>query len=135
MLILNKFKINDIISFDLHVDSVLPQDYEHVKVKGVITAQIATLLGADVYATHAQIYRLLPAGVAPDNPEEYLYLQIETSDGQTRILGLPWINADTIKVYNTSTAIFTVTDIAQEDINNIRDVIARYGYHCTVKIE
>lgn len=135
MLILNKFQVGDVISFDVHVSGVLTQDYDNVTVKGLIPAESCDKYGYDVYALHAQIYRMIPQGTMEDNPDSYPYLLVKTLDEQWKVVGLPWINADTIRVHRQITAVFTVPNIAQEDINLIRDVINRYGYSCNVELK
>lgn len=132
--ILGKFKINDIISFDLHVSAIITQNYENVRVKGVIPASACRFYSMDPYATHAQVYRLIPAGTIQDDAESYSYLLVETADGQERVVGLPWINISTIRVHSMQTARFEVKNIALEDVVTIRDVINRYGYACTYTI-
>lgn len=66
--ILGKMDIGDTVSFDLHVSSVLPQDYSLVKIEGVIPANLCDKFGTDVYALHAQVYRLVPEGTMDNNP-------------------------------------------------------------------
>ena len=134
MAILGKFEINDVISFDLHVSAIITQDYENVKVKGLIPATACRFFNMDPYATHAQVYRMLPQGTVRDDPESYSYLIVETVDGQERVVGLPWINIDTIKVHTRQTVRYEIEGIAQEDITLIRDVIARYGYNCSFTV-
>ena len=133
-LIYNKFKIGDVISFDVHVTGVLTQDYDNVRVQGIVPAKACANYGYDVYALHAQIFRMIPSGTMQDDPESYQYLLVETLDNQWKIVGLPWINQETIRVHTQTSAIFTVPNIAQEDINRIRDVINRHGYSCNVDI-
>ena len=134
MVILEKFKLKDVISFETHASQVLPQDYERVTVIGVIPASDCHLYGFDAYAVHAQVFRLVPAGTMDNDPESYDYLRLRTLNGETRIVGIPWINASTIKVFKKTTASFIVEDIAQEDVNKIRLAIARHGYSCRVDL-
>lgn len=133
--ILGKMDIGDTVSFDLHVSSVLPQDYSLVKIEGVIPANLCDKFGTDVYALHAQIYRLVPEGTMDNNPESYSYLLVKTQDKEYRVIGLPWINADTIKVYKQNKVTFGIINCAEEDIALIRNAIARRGYHVTITRE
>lgn len=133
-LILGKFRIGDTISFEVYAGSILSQDYDNVKVQAIIPAHLCDTFGYDVFATHAQIYRLIPEGRMEDNPRSYHYLLVENENGNTRVVGLPWINESTIRVFSQNVATFTVESIDQEDINRIADVIAQYGYSCSVKI-
>lgn len=133
--ILGKMDIGDTVSFDLHVSSVLPQDYNLVKIEGVIPASLCDRFGADVYALHAQVYRLVPEGTMDNNPESYNYLLVKTQDKEYRVVGLPWINSDTIKIYKQNKVTFSVVNCAEEDITIIRDAIARRGYHVVMTRE
>lgn len=134
MLILDKFRLKDIISFETHAPSILSQNFDRVTVEGIIPASDCQRYGFDAYTTHAQIYRLVPEGAMEDNAESYSYLRLKTMTGDDLIVGLPWIDKNTIKIYKSTTATFTIEDIAQEDIEQIRLSIARHGYHCTLKI-
>lgn len=133
-LILGKFRIGDVISFEVYAGEILSQDYDNVKVQAIIPAHLCDTFGYDVFATHAQIYRLIPEGRMEDNPRSYHYLLVESENGNTRVVGLPWINESTIRVFHQNTATYTVHDVDQEDIHRIAEVIAQYGYHCTLKI-
>ena len=134
-LILDKFSLNDVISFDLYVSAVLQQDYDYVTVEGLVKANQCHMYGVDAYSLHAQVFRLVPAGTMEDNPDKYLFLLVKHQNAEGRksaydVVGLPWINPETIRIHKQTTAIFEVPDIAQEDINLIRDTIARFGYKC-----
>lgn len=133
MLILDRFRIRDIISFDLRIGQVYPQDFNYVKVIAVIPAMVADRFGVDVYSLHAQVSRLLPEGSIAENADNYDYLVVELMDGTTRVVGLPWILPDSIRVHVSQKVAFVVTDIEDNHISQIRDVIARYGYHCVVE--
>lgn len=134
MIILEKFKLKDVISFETHASTILPQDYERVTVVGIVPASDCHLYGFDAYSMHAQVFRLVPSGTMENNADSYDYLRLRTLNGETRIVGIPWINASTIKVYNQTTASFIVNDIAQEDIERIRLAISRYGYDCKLEL-
>lgn len=134
MVILEKFKLKDIISFETRASQILPQSYDRVTVEGVIPASDCHLYGFDAYSTHAQIFRLVPEGTMEDDADSYNYLRLKTETGETLIVGLPWIDTNTIKVYHRLTAMFTVEDIAQEDIERIQLAISRHGYACSVKV-
>lgn len=132
--ILGQMSIGDLVSFDLLVGSVVTQNYDRVKIAGVIPASHADKFGEDVYALHAQVFRLLPEGTVDDDPESYQYLVVEYDTGNTRIVGIPWINDKTIKVFTRTSATFKIEDLSQEDANDIRDYIARKGYHVTLTV-
>lgn len=133
--ILSNLRIGDEVSFELRVSSVLGQNYDHVKVVGIVPANACHYFGSDVYAIHEQVFKLLPDGSVKNDPESYQYILVEDLNGQKRVIGLPWINESTIKVHLRKVAVFTVPDIKQEDVVKIRDVIARYGYNCTFEMK
>lgn len=132
--ILGRMNVGDVVSFDLHVEAMVTQSYHRVKVLAVIPAKFSDKFGEDVYTLHAQIYRLLPPGTIQDDPESYQYIVVELEDGQNRVVGLPWIKDDTIRVHDSSTVTFTVEDMPQEDINDVRDYFARKGYQVNVNV-
>lgn len=134
MRILNKFNLGDTVSFELRVGAILAQVFDNVVVEGVIPASLCDTVGLDAYATHAQVYPLLPKGIVENNAESYQYLVLKGTDGTRRAIGIPWINPETIKVHKTQVATFIVPNIAQEDVERIRDVINRYGYSCTFEL-
>lgn len=132
--ILGKIALGDTVSFDLHVASVVTQNYDNVKVTGIIPARFVDKFGEDAYALHAQVYRLLPPGTIEDDAESYEYIVVEDEGGNTRVIGIPWIDETTIKVHHRSEVVFKLVDMPQEDINQVRDYFARLGYIPTVTI-
>lgn len=133
-LLTKNLKVNDIVSFELHVSGIISQRYDYVKVAGIIPASFADRFGVDAYSLHAQVFRLLPEGIAQDDADSYEFLIIESDNKAITAIGLPWIKQDSITVHTSKTARFTVPNISTEDLDVIRSVIARYGYTCTAEI-
>lgn len=130
--LLSKMNIGNIVSFSLHVDSVITQNYEHVKIIGIFPADACDPYD-DVYATHAQVFRLLPEGLAEDDASSYPYLLVETELKERRVIGLPWIDYDTVRVHDRSLTSFSAYNMSQEDIEAVSDFFARRGYKPTIK--
>lgn len=127
-LILGKMKIGNIVSFELALSGIVKNRYENVKVVGIIPAYLADKFGEDVYTLHAQVYSALPPGTMPDNAESYQYLIVENPNKTTSVVGLPWIDVSTIRVFIRSETKFIIQDMAQEDIDQISRAISRLGY-------
>lgn len=83
-------KNGQVVSFKLHT-KLIPDAYSRVKVLGIVDYDLANLLpGEDVNAIHSNIYSTLPIGT-PVNATDYDYLIVETSTGERKAVGVPWI--------------------------------------------
>ena len=127
MQITERFKLKDTISFDTLAPSILGTKFERVKVLGVLDSASAAQLGVDVVAMHRNIFPLLPAGT-PDQIDAAPYLKLQLANGTFTAVSLNWINLDTVTVFESTSAAFTVSNIGPSDITRITDILKANGY-------
>lgn len=121
----DNFKIGSSYTFNIYPYSVLPSTFTNVTCTGIFSASTASKF-LDIQAMHARVYPLLPKGT-PNSPTGYTYAQFELPSGTTQILGIPWINMDTL-VENTNTEIVvTISNKTVSDIPTIRDILLSNG--------
>lgn len=118
--------IGSVVSFNVYPAAIIGTNYTRVKVLGIFDARIA-LRFADVASLHANVYPTLPPG-SGEKYTDYQYVEVELSDGQTTIIGIPWIVASTVTVHGNTQAQFVVSNITPADVDIIRQQIIAAGY-------
>lgn len=128
MLILDKIKIGDVVSFSLHsrTQALIRTDFSNCIVKSVLDAEDVQYQRIDPYALHASVYGTLPSGV-PDSADGYSWLKVVLANGTTTCIGVPYILESTIVINSTTTRRFTVENCSQEDAIKIAQAIAGVG--------
>lgn len=118
--------ISAIVSFTVYPAAIIGSNFSRVKILGIFDARIAQRF-ADVASLHANIYPTLPPG-SGEKYTDYQYVEVELPDGQTSIIGIPWIVASTVTVHGNTQAQFVVSNITPSDVDIIRQQIIAAGY-------
>lgn len=126
------FSLHKTYSFNVYPVSLLGDDFKNVTVLSVLGYQTARMF-ADVDAIHANVYPYLPAG-SPSDPSTIDYVQLKTASGEQVILGIPWINEDTIELKESGRMSVLIEDVGSVDVARVRAALAQNGYKI-VKIE
>lgn len=79
---------------------------------------------ADIYHLHAVVYPFLDSSV-PDDARAYNYLKLEAPDGSITVLGVPWIDPNSVSVLTGQRTIITVDDWS--DTDRIRNALSANG--------
>ena len=120
------FEIGKAYSFSIYPTTIISNDFNYAICEGVLSPSIAeAFMPLDVM--HAQVYPYLPSGTV-DNPLMYNYVKFKLSDGATSVLGLPWINLDTVKVSTIQKIVVEIKGKTANELNNIRSVLTENGY-------
>lgn len=117
--------IGKVLNLATYAPGVLGSNFQRVKLVGILDYRSVFSL-IDPAAVHANVYPSLPSGV-PNNYSKYSYAKFEYSNGKEFVLGIPWINQDTVEIVEQVK--FTV-EIFDEDItkfNAIRDALIQAG--------
>lgn len=124
MALKDQFTDGELYNFSVFGD----RDVKGGKVNGVVTPNVASMLGRDIHAEHTRIYNQI-ADVAPDDPMGYNYLLVEI-DGRVLPYGLPWIKGDTVvHVGQNTTRRFVVENIdPSNDPERIIRILNQAGY-------
>lgn len=87
------------ISFELYPSAQYGNNYKNVTLAAIFNSDIARMLGFDVIGTNQQVFQSLPSGT-PNDPSQFNYFQVVFSNGETAILGAPWVREGTLDVHN-----------------------------------
>lgn len=99
-----------------------------MKVLGIIDSSTARDLGTSVDELHANVYGSLPNGT-PNDPDAYMYVRIEFSNGNRQILGIPWIKESSIVVSNYSVINARISGVTPADWDQILALLGANGYN------
>lgn len=116
------------VSFEVYPSLILGNNFNNVKVMGIIDADTARMLGLDAPVMHANVYPTLPAGTV-DIYDEYLYIRVKHSNGEQSILGLPWIKTSSVNVLDYTNVILKVGNVNPGDAERIVQALASNGFH------
>lgn len=121
------FQLRQVYDFDVYPSSLIGNNFKGVTILAIMDRQTANK-EVDVQALHIQIFPLLPANSAPNDPDGYDYVKIKTQSGETTILGMPWIKADTVRLVESRTIMVKIGGVASADIIRVRDALAQNGF-------
>jgi len=120
------FEIREIYSFDVYPAGVLGNGFQNVTVLAVMDQESANQI-IDTQAVHVDVYPYLPAGT-PNNPSAYNYLKIRTANGETTVLGVPWINEESIVHVDSTEITVKIGNVVASDVAAIRAALQQNGF-------
>jgi hypothetical protein len=115
------------VSFDLYPSALLETGYKNAKVLGWISAKMASYLGVDPIAMHANVFPTLPVGT-PNNYEGYPWIHLKLASGEETAIGLPWIKDETLVIATTRKMQFTIDSVTPAGQNVILAALSANGY-------
>lgn len=121
-----QFDLGATYTFITHAPAVLGV-FRNVKVEAILDWRTAQQYG-DPAAMHANVYGTLPENTAPNDFRRYYYLLILTTNGTRTILGLPWIDGDSVEVNEHQRAVLTLENIGVDDLPRIRNMVSANGF-------
>lgn len=122
------FNIRSVYNFDVYPTPVLGNSFEKVTVMSIMDYTSA-IREADIPAIHANVYPYIQSQGIADDPSSYDYLKILTADGQTTILGIPWINLSTVVEVESKTITVVIENATGADVTRIRDALTQNGFN------
>lgn len=123
------YKIGATYSFNTYAPGVLGNQYQNVKMLGVLSADLASRLGCDIQSLQQKVYPQVPAqNNMPTDPTQYNYIQIQLQNGSRTILGMPWIDESSIVAVTGQTITAIVGGVTADDMPIIRNLLAMNGY-------
>lgn len=126
------FQIGLTYNFDVYPVVLLGNNFKNVKVLAIMDRDSANTIG-DTQAMHVNVYPYLPSGT-PNNPASYNWIKVRLASGQISVLGVPWINPESIVQVESRTAKVTIEDISADDLQGIRNALVTNGY-TNIKVE
>ena len=121
------FVLRSVYDFDVYPSGLMQASFKNVTVMAIMDAATANLY-IDTEAMHVQVYPSLPEGT-PNDATAYDYFRIQTQTGQTMILGLAWINANTVTLVQSSTIKAIIGNVSAADIPRIQNALVQNGYN------
>lgn len=121
------FNIRQIYNFDMYAPALLGASYKSVTVLAVMDRETAAR-DIDPQALHVQVFPYLPAGT-PNDPNGYDYVKIKTPAGNTTVVGIPWIKADTIVSVESRTITVQIANVNAGDVPRVRDALVQNGFN------
>jgi hypothetical protein len=121
------YQIGMSYSFNVYGTGVIGNDYQNVKVLGVMSADLASRLGLDIQSLQQKMYpQVPPANNMPTDPTQFNYVQLQ--NGSRTILGMPWIDESSIVPVTGQTITAIIGNCTTDDLAVIRDALALNGY-------
>jgi hypothetical protein len=119
------FQLRQFYNFDLWPVTILGSGHKNVSVLAIMDAEMANK-EIDIKALHVNVFPFLPAG-SPNSEKGYDYIKIKTQSGETRILGMAWIKADTIELVQSKTATIVINVIDSDTVRLASDALIKNG--------
>jgi len=127
MLSQNEIEIFSVVSFEVYPQQLLGDGFNNVKIMGLIDAETA-MRWIDPVAMHAAVYPSLPTG-AINAYDQYLYVKLLLNNGQTSVIGLPWIKKHSYQLVTGTTMQVTVENVNPSDEPRLRAALASNGFN------
>lgn len=120
------FQPRKVYSFGVYPSAILGTGFKNVTVQAILDYHSA-LAFADLEAIHVNVYPHLPAGT-PNRPQDFDYLLVRTDNGDTTIIGIPWIVDETVELVESLRITAVIDGVASADLDRIRACLTQNGY-------
>lgn len=125
---LNKFDIGEVISYQVYPSALYGNAWNRMLVTDVISAATAAYFNFDAEAEHAKVLAdpSVPTGQVPQSFNAYQYVVVCPPADPTnrRVIGLPWIIADTIVVESTRDVVGYFPNLSDQQMSELRKAIS-----------
>lgn len=117
--------IGSTVDFNTRAPGLLGANRKNVTISAILDLDTAMLL-ADVRAKHMQVKDIIED--LPASAGAYSYVKLTSaSNGQVEILGIPWINEESISVVFEHDIVVTISNITNNSENIIRQALLQNG--------
>lgn len=116
--------LNKTISFNTRAPGVLGARIENVTVTAILDYQIAAML-TDINAQHARVKSAIPD--LPEQAGAYNYARLVFRNGSDYIIGIPWIDANSIEVIGERSLFITIPRITDAMERVVRQALLQNG--------
>ena len=104
--------------------TVIKSSFYGVTVEAIATASIAQKI-KDVKSLHLQVKPYISG--LPNNYDDYSYVIVRMPNGDTEVIGLPWIVETSIQISSKRNYQLILDDIEPEQIEIIRNTLVNRG--------
>ena len=126
MTIYDYLEIGNVVTFEVHPSAIIGGRFKTVKVVTRRAMNFARLFGIDPVAMHNNVFPLLPSTVEND-PDSYQYVAVKHPNGTVSVLGVPWINENTIQISQRGTLEVIVEDVSVIERERVIQALSSVG--------
>lgn len=112
------------VRFNTLAPGVLGAGRENATVVAILDLETAAVL-ADVRSKHVQVRNYIQS--LPQSAGAYSYVKIRYGNGETEILGVPWIDDESIEVITSRRLFVTVSDVSESTEQLVRQALLQNG--------
>lgn len=116
--------IGKTVRFNTLAPNVLGASRDNVAVMALLDLDTATLL-SDVKAKHNQVKNYLTT--LPQSAGSYSYVKLRYGNGTIEVLGVPWIDNNTIEVITDRKLVITVGTVSDTTEQIVRKALLQNG--------
>lgn len=120
------FIIGKKYSFDVWPTAILGTGFKNVSILALLDYETAISF-SDIEATHVNVFPHLPAGT-PNRPGDFQYLLIRVDNGDKVIIGIPWINGESVIEVASLKINVVIEDVDANDLEGVRACLSQNGY-------
>lgn len=120
------FQIGQIYNFEVYPAAFFGTEFKAVEILAIMNYELASK-ESDPQAIHVQIAPFLPVGTP--GPTAYNYVKVKTTAGNEVILGLAWINPDTIVLVQALTITCIISNTNTNDVPRLRNALIQNGFN------
>lgn len=125
----------DIVSFQLVQNGIVGTERVDVKVDGVIRYQTAKQIDPELNVKHNNLFPYFRTEVNNINdPSIYDYMTVIGRNGQTEVIGLPWVNPSTFKVIEGRIATMTIDNWREDFAGPVKTFMTSLGASYTLNV-
>ena len=119
----NNLKAGNNVIFNVKT-TVIKSSFYGVTVEAIATASIAQKI-KDVKSLHLQVKPYISG--LPNNYDDYSYVIVRMPNGDTEVIGLPWIVETSIQISSKRNYQLILDDIEPEQVEIIRNTLVNRG--------
>lgn len=127
MLSTSSINVDSIVNFSIYPVATFGANFNNVKIKAIIDADIAIALGYNVAQLHAIVYPTLPQDT-PNDYRGYQYILITNASNQRQIFGIPWIVDSSYNEVGNQTMTIIIDNVSPDDQIKIQKALSSNGY-------
>lgn len=126
------FVLKKVYNFSVYPVNLLGDIFQNVTVMGILDEETARGF-IDTVGRHKLVYPQLPEGT-PNDWAAYNYLKLRLENGDSTIIGIPWIRQDTVVEVTAQQIKAVISNVTVADIPNIRSALLANGYTAEVTL-
>lgn len=129
------FQLGKTYSFNVYGGHLMTETFKNTTVLAILDYDSARAF-LDLLQMHRQLWAFIPNGLAPNDPAQYNYLKLRMANGDTTVVGIPWINDSSVELVTSQTAVVTIDGVSAMDLTRIRNALVQNGfYQLSVKMQ